>query len=91
MEILDNWIKEPLRFPIKKTETRYFPIYPNTPSIEIDIGNGDESHLPKLLAVMFVDKNALVGSYDKNPFNFQHFNLFEVEAKISGYPLATKT
>jgi hypothetical protein len=90
MEILDNWIKEPLRYPIKKTETRYFPINPNTPSIEIDIGNGDDSHLPKLLAVMFVDKNAFVGSYDKNPFNFQHFNLSEVEAKISGYPLAPK-
>ena len=90
MEILDNWIKEPLRYPIKKTETRYFPINPNTPSIEIDIGNGDDSHLPKFFAVMFVDKNAFVGSYDKNPFNFQHFELSEVEAKISGYPIAPK-
>ena len=37
MEILENWINEHLRYPIKKTEARYFPINHYIPSIEIDM------------------------------------------------------
>jgi hypothetical protein len=40
--------------------------------------------LPKLLIVAFVASDAYVGTYNKNPFNFQHFNTCLVSLKKNG-------
>jgi hypothetical protein len=39
---------------------------------------------------MFVDNMAYSGSYRKNPFNFQHLNLQDVEVDISGNPIISR-
>ena len=54
----DAWNSQPLRFPIKKIETKSFTVVPNMPYIKVDIGNGNDSHLPKFLAIMLVEKIA---------------------------------
>ena len=90
MAIQNVWMSQPLIYPIKKVETRSFSILPNIPNIKIDIGNGNDSHLPKFLAIMFVENMSYVGSYTKNPFNFQHFNVADVVVDVSGNPICPR-
>ena len=40
--------------------------------------------MPKLLVVAMVSSDAFVGSYAKNPFNFQHFNANLISLKKDG-------
>ena len=64
-------------------------IYPinHTELITFTIPAGQKSHVkdrlfplqaPKLLIVGMVENAAFNGAYDKNPFNFQHFNLNKI-------------
>ena len=41
-------------------------------------------YLPKQIVVGMVETRALVGSYARNPFNFQHFNVSSINLKVNG-------
>jgi hypothetical protein len=56
--IQDAWNSQPLRYPIKKIETKSFTVMPNMPNVKVDIGDGNDSHLPKFLAIMFEENMA---------------------------------
>ena len=42
------------------------------------------AYLPRSVIVTFVDSTALIGSYKKNPFNFQNFNLTQISILVNG-------
>jgi hypothetical protein len=42
---------------------------------------------PKAVMIGFVDHEAFVGKFSKNPFNFQHFNITEIGLTFNGNPL----
>jgi len=45
--------------------------------------NLSHSTLPETIAICMVDSLAFNGAYDKNPYNFQHFNLKEIVLRVN--------
>lgn len=60
-------------YPIQRTEMQTFTITSGTQSFNKE--NIFRGQLPKLLVMAMVDNDAFNGVYNKNPFNFQHYNL----------------
>ena len=73
--------KTPLKYPIKRVETRSFVVSSNVMESEFTISN----KIPNLLVVGFVDGVAFNGSYSSNPFKFDHFNLSNIDLKLKGH------
>lgn len=64
---------KPALYPISRTEVRSFSIASGSHScIEEGLFTGQ---LPRRLIIALVESQAYEGRYNKNPFNFQHFNL----------------
>jgi len=40
--------------------------------------------IPKMICIFMVETGASVGDYDKNPFNFKHFNLKSHALRVNG-------
>jgi hypothetical protein len=73
--------KTPLKYPVKKIETKSFVVSSNVMDSEFTITN----RIPNLLVVGFVDGVAFNGSYSTNPFKFEHFNLSNIDLKLEGH------
>ena len=79
-KVLENGLaKYPIRRVVCKTYT-------------IPAGNLDGNHeklftgqLPTRLVVGCVDNDAFNGNYEKNPFNFKHFDLTEITVHLDGH------
>lgn len=74
------------RYNYDKIDVRNFTIGQNASSFQLD--NVCQGILPRLILISFVDNEAYQGSYSKNPFNFQHFNLTSFNASINGVDVA---
>lgn len=70
------------KFPYVKTDLKVANIIAGQNSFAWDMINS--SYLPRTAIVAFVDSSALVGAYDKNPFNFQHFDLKRLSILVNG-------
>ena len=46
--------------------------------------------LPKQLVIAFVDNESFRGAYDKNPFNFQNFNVNFIALYVDGVQVPSK-
>lgn len=64
--------KSPALYPYMKSDVRSF----NIQSGSFDWGMDDifQGQIPSRVVVALMSARAYAGSYDKNPFNFQHFN-----------------
>ena len=70
------------KFPFVKTELKVANIIAGQNSFSWDMMNS--SYLPRTAIVAFVDSSALVGAYNKNPFDFQHFDLKRLSVLVNG-------
>ena len=70
------------KFPFVKTELKVANIIAGQNSFSWDMINS--SYLPRTAIVAFVDSSALVGAYNKNPFDFQHFDLKRLSVLVNG-------
>ena len=78
----------PIRMPIHRTEQRVFSLANGITSwSQESIISGQ---LPRRLTIGFVRTDALIGSYERNPFNFQHFNINFFSLYINGQQLPSR-
>lgn len=84
MNHADAITKSPARYNYLKTDVKMMTISDNTSEVYWDdVWNGRR---PSKMYVAFVKQAAVNGSYDANPFNFQHFNLSEIVVTVNGEP-----
>ncbi len=75
-------LKEPCYLPFSSTRLRHYVIPQGVSSFNIaNIANGT---LPKQVFFVMVHNQAMSHAPDKNPFNFQHFNLSSFNLKKNG-------
>lgn len=75
------------KYPISRKEVKSFSIPANT--LDHHINDAFNGVLPRRIYVAFVESEAFIGDFSKNPFNFQHFNLRQIVCYYDGtqYPL----
>ena len=70
------------KFPYVKTDLKIANITAGQIFFSWDMINS--SYIPRTVIVAFVDSSALIGSYKKNPFHFQHFDLKRFSVLVNG-------
>lgn len=70
------------KYPYVKTDLKIANIIAGQNAFAWDMINS--SYLPRLVIVAFVESSALTGSYQKNPFHFQHFDLKRLSVLVNG-------
>lgn len=74
-------------YPMKKSEMRFYTNAGNSQSIsEPNLYTG---HLPTRVAIALVKTSSLDGTVTESPFYFEHFNVTDMDFKISGKTLTT--
>ncbi len=63
----------PAVYPFERSEIKTYSVPAS--EFQIKIENVFFARLPKRIVIAAVDSEAFIGAYDKNPFNFQHFNV----------------
>ena len=72
-------------YPYRKSEVRYASIPPGITKFSTQpIFRGI---LPDILCIGLVSHAAASGTYNKNPFNFQHFNLSKLTVTLDDHPV----
>jgi len=74
--------KAPARYPFCRNEVKTFTI--NSGSLSANIDNIVNGQLPRRAFVAMVTNEAFNGTFDKNPFNFQHFKVNHICSHIDG-------
>lgn len=69
-------------YPYKRVELKSFTLFAGNHSLNID--NAVMGQLPNILIFAMVTSKAYNGSRDKNPFNFQHFDLQRFNISVNG-------
>jgi len=77
----------PLAYPYKRTTTKNFVVPSGLYQYDLEISK----KVPNILVIGFVSNIAYKGSYDTNPFNFNHFNLSSLDLTIGGYSVLPQT
>jgi len=77
-----------VKYPINKVETQMFSISQGKQSERINVLINRQQ--PKRLLFGLIDHEAKNGSYLKDPFNFQHFNLSSISLTVDGHPVPNK-
>ncbi|MEW8546105.1 MAG: hypothetical protein AB2693_21505 [Candidatus Thiodiazotropha sp.] len=70
------------KYPYVKTDLKIANIIAGQNAFAWDMINS--SYLPRLVIVAFVESSALTGSFEKNPFHFQHFDLKRLSVLVNG-------
>ena len=78
----------PAIYPIRRVECKVFVMPGNIPSVRKD--NIFAGTIPKSFVFALVDADAFNGSYDKNPYNFQNYNVTTVTLTSNGEELPFK-
>lgn len=73
--------KASLKYPIKRVEVKNFAITKGFKSAKIE--NVVSGRLPTRIAFGLVENDSFNGKYSKNPFNFKHFDLTEIEVYVN--------
>jgi hypothetical protein len=83
--------KTTAKYPINRKEVKNFTVLPGV--MDYHINNIYNIVLPRRVYVCFVTADSFIGSYKKNPFNFQHFKLREICCYYNGaqYPMKPYT
>ena len=76
-----NILSTPHRYLSAQTHLKHFTLPSGLSSYNMELYSGP---LPRSIVVGQVLTSAYDGSYDKNPFNFQHFNVNHLALKING-------
>ena len=80
--------KGPAKYPIHRCVMKVLSIPGGTMSFNKDhIFLGQ---LPKRVVVALVDNDAFNGAYDKNPFNFKHYNMTSLVLNVAGKQIPSK-
>ncbi len=84
----EGLLEGPAVYPFERTEIKTFTIPSGERQTQID--NVFLSRLPKRLVIGLVPSAAFTGSWERNPFNFDHFNLNYLCLVIDGVCFPSK-
>ena len=70
-----------MRYPVRELKTKQKSIYTGSSDYEETVYNGV---IPRRVWIGMVEQAARTGSYKKNPFNFQHFDMSSIQLKVGG-------
>ena len=70
------------QYAITRTTHKVFTVPRGQQSQHID--NAFLGEIPKHIAICMMDNDSYNGNYKKNPFNFQHYNLTQIEKSVNG-------
>jgi hypothetical protein len=76
------------KYPIVRVEVKVFSLTSGQSTFTID--NAWLGQLPRKVVIGFVDSNAYVGDYTKNPFNFANFKLNYLVCTVNGEMVPVK-
>ena len=76
--------KVPALYPVRESDVKTFNI--ERGSYDWRIEDTYRGRIPNDLVIALCTNEAYSGSYGKNPFNFQHFNLNYLEVTVNGIP-----
>lgn len=68
-------------YPIRRVEMSYYTKGPGT--ADISVQNVVEGILPRRIFFVFIRQDAFSGDRDRDPFNYQHFNISELTLKTN--------
>lgn len=75
-------------YPYKRREVRNYLITTQSTSFSWDnVCNGTK---PETILIAFVENSGYLGSYRKNPYCFEHFNLQSFAIKVNGFEIAPR-
>ena len=77
---------EPAIYPFKKTEVRAYN--GNSGNTQVVIENPYESKIPTRFILGMIDADAYIGNWEKNPLNFQHYNISKAAFYIDDETIA---
>ena len=77
-----------VQYAITRTTPKVFTVPRGQQSQHID--NAFLGEIPKRVAVCMMDNDSYNGNYEKNPFNFQHFNLTQIGISVNGEAILFK-
>ena len=80
--------KGPAVYPIRRTECKSFIVPAGNPSLQKD--NVFNGFVPKSFVFGLVESTAFNGNFQRNPFNFKHFNMSSVSITINGEAIPFK-
>lgn len=80
--------RAPAKYPIRRVETKVFSIPKGNLSANQE--NLFLGQLPKRIIIGLVDNKAFSGHKDKNPFNFQHYNIDFLALNVDGVQIPSK-
>lgn len=75
-------------YPYKRVEVKSFTLYSGNNSLSLD--NIVIGQIPNLIIFTMVSSAAYNGAKNKNPFNFQHFNIQRFHLSVNGMQIPTQ-
>ena len=84
MEISRRLQNTTVKYPIMKSTLLTHTLMQGTPHLQLD--NLFQGRVPAQILIGFLASEAVRGSYTKNPFNFQHYNLNYLQVTVDGVP-----
>ena len=78
-------LQNAMKIPIRRVEVKSFTISSGLRSITED--HLFQGQLPKRLFIGMVENTAFNGTYNSNPFRFQHFNLSKLDVSCNGHSI----
>ena len=88
MEISRRLQHSTAKYPFMKSEIMTYRLPQGTPHMQLD--NLFQGRVPSQILIGFLASEAVRGSYTKNPFNFQHYNLNYLQVTVDGNPYPRK-
>ena len=70
------------RYPIDRTELKKYPVPQGLQTYRVNIHQGGP--IPKHFIICQAATTAAEGTYDENPYNFQHFNIQKISISANG-------
>ena len=84
-EIQQNLEKVPAVYPINRVDVKTYSVAAGLTSLNWD--NAFQGQIPNRIFVGMVENVSFTGQYDKNPYNFKHFNLSSIGIYVNGASL----
>ena len=84
-EIQQNLEKIPAVYPINRVDIKTYSVAAGLTSLNWD--NTFQGQIPNRIFIGMVDNVSFTGQYDKNPYNFKHYNISSIAIYVNGESL----
>ena len=87
-EIQQSLEKVPAVYPINRVEVKTYSVAAGLTFLNWD--NAIQGQIPNRIFIAMVDNASFTGRYEKNPYNFKHFNISSIAVYVNGESLPAR-